>query len=360
MLQKINFIKYYLSKNTPIFLRRLVKPILSVVLIFAIALTTLVYATHTIRIFDGITTYFISSFSSSPHKALQRIPLKNEYEITNISKGLYSTDVTISYLIPLTITVGNESNVYKVPSDTLGNILTKLGIKVDDYDIVSHSLNAKITAEEYIDIVDIEYKTETFSESIPFTSNIDYTPKYNTNYNRVVKSGENGSKIVTCSVQYINGVATNKTVLSEEIVKPSVPEYKIVGTSTPVTYSANSVSTISKLTAPSNLRLDENGIPTEYSSVKTLRATAYTHTGNPCSTGVMPTPGYVAVDPKEIPYGTKMYIVSADGKYVYGYAIAADTGGFIHGTRTDMDLFFDTRSECINFGRRNIKVYFLK
>ena len=77
------------------------------------------------------------------------------------------------------------------------------------------------------------------------------------------------------------------------------------------------------------------------------------------ATGIYPTPGYVAVDPKEIPYGTKMYIVSADGQYVYGYAIAADTGGFIHGDRADMDLFMDTHGQCVKFGRRDIVVYFV-
>ena len=36
--------------------------------------------------------------------------------------------------------------------------------------------------------------------------------------------------------------------------------------------------------------------------------------------------GVIAVDPTVIPYGTKMYIESADGKYIYGYAIAGDCG----------------------------------
>ena len=34
----------------------------------------------------------------------------------------------------------------------------------------------------------------------------------------------------------------------------------------------------------------------------------------------------MAVDPDVIPYGTKLYITSTDGKFVYGYAVATDTG----------------------------------
>ena len=39
--------------------------------------------------------------------------------------------------------------------------------------------------------------------------------------------------------------------------------------------------------------------------------------------------GNVAVDPRIIPYGSKLFIMSADGKYVYGYGIACDTGGSV-------------------------------
>ena len=67
--------------------------------------------------------------------------------------------------------------------------------------------------------------------------------------------------------------------------------------------------------------------------------------------------GYVAVHPGEIPYGTRMFIVSNDGAYVYGIAVAEDCGGDIKGDR--MDLYFPTFNECIQFGRRVCTIYFL-
>jgi 3D (Asp-Asp-Asp) domain-containing protein len=62
--------------------------------------------------------------------------------------------------------------------------------------------------------------------------------------------------------------------------------------------------------------------------------------------------GIVAVDPRVIPLGTRLYIPG------YGYAIAADTGGAIKGNR--IDLCFNTCSEAIRWGRREVKVYILK
>ena len=69
--------------------------------------------------------------------------------------------------------------------------------------------------------------------------------------------------------------------------------------------------------------------------------------------------GTVAVDPRVIPLGTKLYIKSVTpGMPDYGFAIAQDTGGAIKGMR--VDLFMDTVWECMQFGRRPVMVYILK
>ena len=67
--------------------------------------------------------------------------------------------------------------------------------------------------------------------------------------------------------------------------------------------------------------------------------------------------GVIAVDPRVIPLGTKLYIESPDGSYTYGEAIAEDTGGAIKGNK--IDLFFPSYEECMRFGRRTMTVYIL-
>lgn len=56
----------------------------------------------------------------------------------------------------------------------------------------------------------------------------------------------------------------------------------------------------------------------------------------------------VAVDPRVIPLGTKVWVEG------YGYAIAGDTGGAIKGHR--LDLHFATKSQATNWGRRTVRV----
>jgi 3D (Asp-Asp-Asp) domain-containing protein len=83
-----------------------------------------------------------------------------------------------------------------------------------------------------------------------------------------------------------------------------------------------------------------------------VSATAYTHTGNPTFTGVYPRIGTIAVDPKVIPLGSRMWVEG------YGYGIAEDTGGSIKGNR--IDVFMNTKDECLNWGRKRVRVFLLK
>jgi len=83
-----------------------------------------------------------------------------------------------------------------------------------------------------------------------------------------------------------------------------------------------------------------------------MEATAYTHTGNRTASGIYPYVGVVAVDPRVIPLGTKLFVEG------YGPALAADTGGLIKGGI--IDVFLNTAEECIKWGRRTVKVYLLE
>ena len=84
-------------------------------------------------------------------------------------------------------------------------------------------------------------------------------------------------------------------------------------------------------------------------------ATAYTWGGGATgytSVGLWPKRGIVAVDPRVIPYYTRMFIPG------YGMALAADTGGAIVGNR--IDLFMDSLHECFQWGRRDVEIYILE
>ena len=80
-------------------------------------------------------------------------------------------------------------------------------------------------------------------------------------------------------------------------------------------------------------------------------ATAYA-TGTITATGTKPKWGTIAVDPKIIPYGTKVYIPQFGRTF-----IANNTGGAIKGNK--IDIFMNTKKECYNWGRRTIEIQIL-
>lgn len=96
----------------------------------------------------------------------------------------------------------------------------------------------------------------------------------------------------------------------------------------------------------------ENSSYKEY----TMLATAFTASCKGCSgitaygINLKKNPGakVIAVDPKVIPLGTKVYVEG------YGEAIAGDTGGSIKGNK--IDVFYPTRQMALDWGRRTVTV----
>jgi len=108
----------------------------------------------------------------------------------------------------------------------------------------------------------------------------------------------------------------------------------------------------------------------EYTEVIQVEATAYCACYKCCGkypsnkyygitkTGTRAKVGTIAVDPKVIPMGTKMYVEGLYGAKNYGVGKAEDIGGAIKGKI--IDLYFDTHAETIQWGRQQVNVYILK
>ncbi len=78
-----------------------------------------------------------------------------------------------------------------------------------------------------------------------------------------------------------------------------------------------------------------------------VSSTGYSLPGT-TATGIPVGPGIVAVDPTVIPLGTRMTIPG------YGEGVAADTGSAVKGA--DIDLWFPTLKQAIDWGRRTVTI----
>ncbi|MPM47835.1 hypothetical protein SDC9_94556 [bioreactor metagenome] len=171
-----------------------------------------------------------------------------------------------------------------------------------------------------------------------------------------------GIRTVVTETTAITGRAPVETFSGVETT-PAVPRIIEYGTGVArVKQSALSVSgdVLAAVDAEGGTLTTASGKQLSYSKSLDVTATAYTterQAWKITATGTTARVGAIAVDPKVIPYGTRMFIVSADGSITYGLAVAEDCGGSIKGNK--IDLFFNTYDECISFGRRACTVYIL-
>jgi 3D (Asp-Asp-Asp) domain-containing protein len=184
------------------------------------------------------------------------------------------------------------------------------------------------------DILAYEEKFIVQDEEMPFDSEQKIDTNLVPGQIRVISQGVNGVKRSVWLLTVIGDQEIKREVVSSQVLNK--PVKKIIATN-PIT-----------VTATRNLALSSELVPKEEFEVE---STAYTFTGNNTATGISPRVGIVAVDPRFIPLGTKLYIEG------YGYAVAADTGGAIKGKR--IDVFLNSIKECVAWGRRRVKVYIL-
>lgn len=247
-----------------------------------------------------------------------------------------------------------------VSGKTVGDAISKVDLGISDDDFTRPGENTPLMNGIEIEIVKVKTKIYTVTEKLTYTTKYVYTDELASGKTRVRVEGQNGVREITYKESYIDGVLIDSVVKESKITKRPVDKVLEVGTKANIKPSTTpSTTPISDLAVPSYVNIGANGIPTNYKKAINAKATAYCIPGGITSTGEKARTGYIAVDPNEIPYGTEMYIVSADGKRVYGYCIAADTGGFVNSTDWTVDLYMDTEQECVNWGRRDIIIYIL-
>lgn len=249
---------------------------------------------------------------------------------------------------------GQEHTIY-VSSGTVADALETVGIVLGEFDELSVDHNTQISSGMDIYITRVTVEENYQYEPIPYETVMQASSSLLEGNEVILQQGVNGVRQYTYDIIYKNGVMTDRVLAGTSVYEKPVNEIVAYGTSTSIPPSSSfSVSTTSKI-----LTL-EDGTQIPYDSYIDVVATAYTTEGadfNITKSGAVAQYGIIAVDPKVIPLGTKMYVVAADGTWVYGYAVAGDTGGFIKGYR--IDLFYDTNAECITFGRQKARVYIL-
>ncbi|WDV45987.1 3D domain-containing protein [Clostridiaceae bacterium M8S5] len=308
------------------------------------------YKVNNIKIIvDGVEQN-ISTYKSDLNEVLRSKNIKlRENDYINVDKLRPVEDQSIIIIKTATeikiIVEGKEYN-YITYADTVEELLKERNIKYDTDDIIKPQLNNKITEDMVVKVDKVKEKIVTTYDEIPFGSEIKYNKKIYIGQKNILQKGSNGLTEIKKKQRYVNGLLQCEALISKVNTKEPINEVIEKGSKPKLVVSRSGVnfkrSIIMKATAY------------DLTYASTGKRPGDKHYGITAS-GMKARRGVVAVDPKVIPLGTKLYIESLDGSKNYGYAIAGDTGSAIKGNR--IDLFYDDPNFVKKFGVRKVKVY---
>lgn len=311
-------------------------------------------------------------------------PISIVEEIDLGEQGVFPADHVLA-------TIHVDGQVYTV--DTYGIAYAELnahyGFELANQDFVVKSYNEH-GYDLYVNRMTIETSTEEIE--IPYESSRVADDTMESGKEETTTEGVVGTQVDTYETRVLNGETTTRLVSSEITVEPvdEVITYGTMeveeeeekaesgsgspekasssgesgssgGTSTGYSNSGSYLSmtsdTIESVDSDSKTFTTTSGQVYSYSKVLDCTATAYSDPGGVTASGTSCREGAIAVDPSVIPLGSRVYIISSNGSIVYGEAVAEDTGGAIKGNI--IDLYYDSESTCLDWGRRSVTVYVL-
>lgn len=352
-------------------------------------LSQTVFAQTSYIITDGDRVTVHRSYSSDPYEVLTEAGIELEEEDTyetGYADGM--NQITVRRMQMVTVINRGAQSVIGTYGETTGSLLARMGITPGTGDTLSCSSETQTYDGMTIELVHTETRIEEEDTTVPYPVNYYEDPDLEPDAEIVLVAGQNGLTHVKSEVTYRNGKEVSRTVVQETVQTKPVTQLVIRGVdrtimeqpadpepaeqAAPAASSGTASGSSSSGSSSSggsrydgsaetsgNVIMTSSGESYTYVDVMTCSATAYTCEGYVGHTysGTLARVGAIAVDPTVIPLGTKMYVVSNDGQYVYGYCVAEDIGGGIKGNK--IDLYFDTYAECWDFGVRMCTVYIL-
>ncbi|MGM9604790.1 MAG: G5 domain-containing protein [Faecousia sp.] len=244
-----------------------------------------------------------------------------------------------------TVTLVYRGEQWEIPAagQTAGELLESLGLELTQEDVPSAPADTVLSPGEVFTVELHQRRQEVYTLVIP--PETEYRPDDTLPWGKeaVLIAGIPGEMRCTAQVDYVNGLETRREITGKQLLYTAQKELIAVGTCENPGVSAGS----------GYLWLPDGQLLT-YTHTAAVEATAFTGT----DAGALPNarPGTVAVDPDFIAPGTRLYIASADGSFLYGIAQARASTS-MQGSR--VDLYFSTADECADFGRQMCTLYFL-
>lgn len=277
-------------------------------------------------------------------------------QMVYVGSGANGYELSLKAGRPVRVQYGNTILGTTAQGETVSELLARFDIVPGPLDGVLVDIGeSRITLTVGSDLTYYEAKTRAQSYETQRVA----TPDLLQGQEEVVQAGKTGISTDIYEVVWSNGHEISRQWV-EQVESTAVTEIIRYGTSVTSVDPSDKLVKVSTGSDGSGVLTFASGATMKFSQARAMKCTAYTAghdgVGTRTATGTAVHRGTVAVDKRYIPLGTRMFIVTEKGSYVYGMAKAEDTG--MRGDNK-LDLYMDTYAECISFGRRNCKVYIL-
>lgn len=313
-------------------------------------------AENTYVITDGDAVTVHTTYTSDPALVLQEAGVAlSADDIYTTAPGDGVSEITVRRAQEITVRYGEEVRRVSSYGETLEALFVRMGIAVDETVMASEPLDSMTYDGMEILVDRVQKSNESYTVEVPYDTVYVEDSTLAAGEELVLTEGYPGQLLCSANVVYINGQEDSRSVYEKTVLEDPVDRVIAVGTGDALE-QANDVPIIGD-----GVIILPTGEVLTYTHSDQYLATAYSRTDDGCdgktANGAEVKWGVVAVDPSVIPYGTRMFIVTNDGQYIYGLSTAEDCGGAIQQKR--VDLYMESVQECMNFGVRECTVYFL-
>lgn len=251
------------------------------------------------------------------------------------------TVIRVSRAYPVYLIADGQERQVLTIGGTVADLLAQVSVQTGPLDRVLPPTDTPLEPDLRVRVVRVEERTVVRQERVAFSTLRWAEPRWERGKTGVLREGQPGVVEYTERVRYEDGELVATARVGQRVVKE--PVARIIGIGTRIVWRT--------LNTPAGT--------VRYKEAIQMTATAYypgpESTGASAdgitATGMRAGFGVVAVDPRVIPLGTRVYIPG------YGVAVAGDVGSAIKGRR--IDLCFNTLREALHFGRRTVTVYVL-
>lgn len=234
---------------------------------------------------------------------------------------------------------GSKERYVWTTMKTVKALLNEQKVKLGELDVVIKE-DEIVENKDTIKIERIEKKEDVEIEYIDYKVISERDNGIQSGQEKIVNSGQKGKKIKYFEVIYKNGEQIKKTFIKEKVVKKPIHEVIAIGP----------IKAINASSKTSDVVLSEFYVESTAYTAYCVGCSGTTSEGIDLREN--PDKKVIAVDPKVIPLGSKVWVEG------YGDAIAADIGSAIKGYK--IDVFIPTNKEALRWGRKKVKIKILK